>query len=148
MSRNLRIALVALAAVVAAVAFVIAKPGDDGDSGGADTTTAQTVERTTTEREAPPKPKVTRIRLRQGSVIGGARTIRATSGETVRIVVTSDTADELHLHGYDITRKAAPGKPARFVFRTKAEGLFEMESHTAEDAGREPLVAKVEVRPS
>ena len=146
MSRNMRIALVVLAAVVAAVAFVLAKPGDD--EGDGDRTTARTAERTGTEREVPPKPKVTRIRLRQGSVAGGAKTIRASSGETVRIVVASDTPDELHLHGYDITRKAVPGKPARFVFRTKAEGLFEMESHTAEDAGREPLVAKLEVNPS
>ena len=147
MSRSMRIALVALAAVVAAVAFVVAKPGDDDSK---DETTAQTVERTSTQREPEPKPrpKVTRIELRQGSVVGGPKTIRATTGETVRIVVASDAADELHLHGYDLTRNAAPGKPARFVFRTKAEGLFEMESHTAEDAGREPLVAKLEVRPS
>jgi hypothetical protein len=66
----------------------------------------------------------------------------------VRIVVRSDAADEIHLHGYDITRSAGPGQPAQFRFKADAEGAFEMESHVAEDAGRDPLVARLVVSPS
>ena len=29
----------------------------------------------------------------------------------VTIEVTSDTADEVHLHGYDIEKELVPGKP-------------------------------------
>ena len=54
----------------------------------------------------------------------------------MRIVVSADAEDDLHLHGYDIEKTAAPGKPARFDFDASIEGQFEMESHTAEDAGR------------
>ena len=65
----------------------------------------------------------------------------------MRLVVSSDGSDEIHLHGYDITRNAAPGKPARFRFKADIEGVFEIESHTAEDAGREPLIARLVVEP-
>jgi hypothetical protein len=51
-------------------------------------------------------------------------------GERVRIAVrTADTTDEVHLHGYDLTRSLAPGRPARFRFVAKNTGVFEMELH-------------------
>jgi FtsP/CotA-like multicopper oxidase with cupredoxin domain len=166
MTRNQRIALVAAAVVVAVLAFVIAQPGDDEDGGDrAATTPAQTeIEETAdggtdgggaeappeTDEEPPPPPELdaTRIQMRGGEVVGGAQDIEVTQGDTVRIVVTSDAPDEIHLHGYDITRNPAPGQPARFRFRADAEGAFEMESHVAADAGKDPLVARVVVEPS
>ena len=162
MSRNQRIALVVAAVAVAVLAFVIAQPGDDEDGGeGAATTPAQTdtggtaddggattPAETEEEPPPPPEPEITRIRMRDGSVVGGAQDIEVVRGDTVRIVVTSDAPDEIHLHGYDITRNPAPGKPARFQFRADAEGAFEIESHVALDAGLDPLVARLVVEPS
>jgi FtsP/CotA-like multicopper oxidase with cupredoxin domain len=160
MSRNQRIVLVVAALAVAALAFVIAQPGDDEDGGerASTTTPAQTetdagadgeaTEPTETEPPPPPKPEITRIRMRGGSVVGGAKDIEVARGDTVRIVVTADAADEIHLHGYDITENAGPGQPARFVFKADAEGAFEIESHVAEDAGKDPLVARLVVEPS
>jgi FtsP/CotA-like multicopper oxidase with cupredoxin domain len=161
MSRNQRIALVVAAVAVAVLAFVIAQPGDDDGGEQAATTPAQTdtgdgsgdggaQAPTATEEEPPPppEPEVTRIRIRDGSVVGGPQDIEVTRGDTVRIVVTSDAPDEIHLHGYDITRNPEPGRPARFQFRADAEGAFEIESHVAEDAGLDPLVARLVVEPS
>jgi FtsP/CotA-like multicopper oxidase with cupredoxin domain len=162
MSRNQRIALVVAAVAIAVLAFVLAQPGDDDDGGEqAATTPAQTETETApgdggtpapteTEEEPPPppEPEITRIQMRDGSVVGGAKDIEVTRGDTVRIVVTSDAPDEIHLHGYDITRTPEPGKPARFQFRADAEGAFEIESHVAEDAGLDPLVARLVVEPS
>jgi plastocyanin len=161
MPRNQRIALVVGALAVAVAAFVIAQPGDDEDDGGerAANTTAQTstaggdadggaTETQETEPPPPPEPEVTRIRIRGGSVVGGPKDIEVEAGDTVRIVVTTDAADEIHLHGYDITREPAPGRPARFRFKADAEGAFEIESHVAEDAGKDPLVARLVVSPS
>jgi FtsP/CotA-like multicopper oxidase with cupredoxin domain len=91
---------------------------------------------------------VTNLRLRGGQVVGGAKTIEAERGDTVRLVVRSDAPDELHLHGYDIEREAAPGRPARFRFTADAEGEFVLESHTAEHAGHEPVIARLLVGPS
>jgi FtsP/CotA-like multicopper oxidase with cupredoxin domain len=162
MSRNQRISLVVAALAVAVVAFLIARPGgDDEPDRSAATTPAQTETegqtgedsaepQPTTETEAParPKPKPTRIQIEGGTVVGGAKTIEVSKGDTVRIVVSSDATDEIHLHGYDITRNAGPGQPARFRFKANAEGAFEIESHTAEDAGLDPLVARLAVAPS
>lgn len=155
MSRNQRLALIAAAIAVAVVAFAIAQPGGDDDGGDKTDTAAQTTTAPATETNptatapAPrPEPAIHRIRLRDGAVVGGPKTIQVESGETVRILVASNADDELHLHGFDITRQAGPGSPARFAFKADIEGSFELESHTAEHAGREPLVARVEVGPS
>jgi hypothetical protein len=159
MSRNQRIGLIVAALVVGIVAFAVASPGGDEDDEQAAQTTPTQTETETTPEEAeeaeteaepapPPEPAVTRISIKGGQVVGGAKRIEAGSGETVRIVVTSDAQDELHLHGYDLTMNSAPGQPARFQFKANLEGVFELESHVAEDAGRDPLVAQVVVQPS
>jgi FtsP/CotA-like multicopper oxidase with cupredoxin domain len=161
MSRNQRIGLIAAAVIVAVVGFVIASPGGDDDSGDQAAQTAPDTQTETTgddetapdatETEAepppPPEPEVTRIRIRGGEVAGGPQDITVTSGDVVRIVVTSDAPDDIHLHGYDIEKQAAPGRPARFRVKADIEGSFEIESHVAEDAGREPLVARLNVEP-
>jgi FtsP/CotA-like multicopper oxidase with cupredoxin domain len=159
MSRNQRIGLVVVALLVAVVAFVLARPGggDDDADQAAQTTPAQTEPEaaeeeaqptTETEPAPPPKPKVSRIRIAGGAPVGGVRRVSATKGDTVRIVVTADAPDDIHLHGYDIEREAGPGQPARFTFKADIEGIFEIESHVAEDAGKDPLVARLVVQPS
>ena len=137
------------AVVVVVVAFVIASPGDDKEPQRPAAAATKTDSSTETESTPAPKPapSVERLALEQGAVKGGPPKISVTRGDTVRVVVSSDRPDELHLHGFDITRTAAPGKPARFNFKASIEGSFEMESHTAEDAGRDPLVARVVVAP-
>jgi plastocyanin len=129
MSRNQRLALVVGAIVVAVVAFVIAQSGGDDKSDNSKTST-------------------TNIVLAGNKVKSGPDTITVTKGDTVHIVVTSDKPNTIHLHGYNIEREAAPGKPARFDFTADTEGVFEIESHTWEDAGLEAGVSKLQVRPS
>jgi hypothetical protein len=161
MSRNQRIGLLAAALAVAVVAIVVAVASGGDDEGGqaAQTTTqaeTQTGSRTETGTETteqphetvPPEPLVTRIRIEGGQVAGGPADIKVTKGDEVRIVVSADTPDDIHLHGYDIEKPAEPGRPARFRFTADVEGIFELESHVAEDAGRDPLVGKLTVEPS
>ena len=146
MTRNQRIGLVVAALAVAVIAFVVAQPGDEEESPPASepASAGEAAESTPTEQ----KPAETRIRVEGGVVVGEAKTIRAAKNDIVRIVVSSDVPDEMHLHGYDIEKEAAPGEPARFRFKADAEGAFELESHAAEDAGNEPLVARLLVGPS
>jgi plastocyanin len=154
MSRNQRIGLIVAAVVVAVLAFVIASPGADDEPDTASQTTAtettKTETRTSTETEAPapPEPETTRIDIRGGEVAGGPAEIHATNGDTVVIVVSADAPDDIHLHGYDIEKNVEPGKPATFRFKANLEGEFELESHVAEDAGRDPLVGTLIVEPS
>jgi plastocyanin len=149
MTRNQRIGLIVAAVAVAVVAFVIASPGGDDNGGKATQTTpsASTGGQTNTEAPAAPAPVVARIQIRADKVVGGPTEIRAKNGDTVEIVVSADAPNDLHLHGYDIEKTAKPGQPARFEFKANAEGEFELESHTAEDAGLEALVATLIVEP-
>ena len=137
------------------IAFVVAQPGDDDDStpssSGSQTQTpadSGTDTETETQPEAPAEPPVTRISVKGGVIADDVKSIEVAKGDTVRIVVSSDVEDEIHLHGYDIEKEAAPGKPARFEFKADVEGAFELESHAAEDAGKEPLLARLLVGPS
>ena len=152
MTRNQRIALLVAALAVAVVAFVIARPSDDDDeSTPASTPSTQTQSGSETQAEEPAEPAeppVTRISVKGGVLVGDAKAIRVAKDDVVRIVVSSDVPDEIHLHGYDIEKEAEPGKPARFKFKADAEGAFELESHAAEDAGEEPLLARLLVGPS
>lgn len=161
MTGNQRIGLIVAAIAVVVVAVVIAVSGgdDEGDQTAGTTETTQTRAETDTgatasqteaqtESEAPPEPAATRIQLRGGEVVDGAADIKVTKGDQVRIVVSSDAPDDIHLHGYDIEKEVEPGKPATFDFTADIEGIFEIESHVAEDAGREPLIAKLTVEPS
>jgi FtsP/CotA-like multicopper oxidase with cupredoxin domain len=153
MSRNQRIGLVVGALIVAIVAFVVAQPGDDDDttpssSGTQTQTTSDGGTETETQPEEPAEPPVARISVKGGVIAGDVKSIEVAKGDTVRIVVSSDVEDEIHLHGYDIEKEAAPGKPARFEFKADVEGAFELESHVAEDAGKEPLLARLLVGPS
>jgi copper(I)-binding protein len=53
-------------------------------------------------------------------------------GTLVSITVSNPTADdEFHLHGYDLTEQAAPGKSATFTFVATDPGTFELESHAS-----------------
>jgi plastocyanin len=147
MSRNQRIALLLAAVAVAVVAVVVATSsgGDDSEPAGLTETTAQT-ETTATETTA--EPAETRIEIEGGKVVGGPADIKVKKGDHVSIVVSADAPDDIHLHGYDIEKPVEPGKPARFDFTADIEGIFEIESHVAEDAGRDPLLGKLTVEPS
>jgi hypothetical protein len=48
-------------------------------------------------------------------------------GSAVYIGVRSDTADEVHVHGYDLLSDVAPDHPATIEFVADAAGLFEVE---------------------
>jgi hypothetical protein len=150
MTRNQRIGLIVAALVVAVLAFVIASPGgdDEGDTAAQTTTTTTGAGgQTNAEEPAPPAPEVTRIQIRGGEVVGGPAEIHAKKGDTLVIVVSADAPDEVHLHGYDIEKEVAPGQAVRFQFKANLEGEFEIESHKAEDAGRNPLLGTLIVEP-
>lgn len=52
-------------------------------------------------------------------------------GATVTLTVRSDVANEIHVHGYEIFKDVAPGKPAVITFEADQPGLFEIETHEA-----------------
>lgn len=140
MSRGKRAGLLAIAAVIAVAAFVVLRSGDDdaGDSSKATTPASnEAPSGSSRPRQAePPPPRATRIRVSAGKPVGGVEDIRAEKGETVRFTITADAPEEVHLHGYDISRPVGPGRPARFRFEAEIEGIFEIElEHSAVPVG-------------
>jgi hypothetical protein len=87
--------------------------------------------------------EIHRIEVENGEPVGGIATIKAKQDDTVSFVVTSDVPDEVHVHGYELAKPVAPGKPARFSFTAELEGIFEVEIHEAGDA----QIAKLVVEP-
>jgi hypothetical protein len=58
--------------------------------------------------------------------------VTVSKGQLVRITVTSDVADELHVHGYDLGARLPAGTPGSVEFRADKTGLFEVETHESE----------------
>lgn len=51
-------------------------------------------------------------------------------GDLVEITVLIDVADEIHVHGYDLSFDAEPGTPVEITFAADAQGIFEVELET------------------
>jgi hypothetical protein len=88
-------------------------------------TTTQPTETTTAPK--PETPVTIRITVRDGRTVGGIARPKVKKDDRVVLIVTSDVADEVHLHGYDLSRDVAPGQPARIAFRATIPGRFEVE---------------------
>jgi hypothetical protein len=67
------------------------------------------------------------IEVKGGQVSGGVRQIQAPVGAPVELRVTSDQADIVHVHGYDLEAPVAPGEAATVTFTADIPGVFEVE---------------------
>ncbi len=111
MSGRQRVVLLVLAVVVAAGAFVVARSGnDDGD--------AKTSGKATVE-------------VRDAKPVGGVQDLTWKKGQTIDLTVKSDTADEVHFHGYDVHKDVDKGGTVRFQIPATITGKFvvELEDH-------------------
>jgi hypothetical protein len=157
-SPGARIAILLGSAVLLVGLFAVLRGRDDDDgpttaaqttratTAGPTTTTVLTTTPTTTAptttRPPNPGPRVIRVVVRDGRPVGGVRSARVRQNARIRIVVTADVSDHVHLHGYDLTADVAPGQPARIALRATIAGRFEVE---LEDRGL-PIL-ELEVRP-
>lgn len=62
-----------------------------------------------------------------GGVVEGPDRLEVALGQVVQVAVTSDTADEVHIHGYDILVDLAPGERQVIAFSADIPGIFEVE---------------------
>lgn len=118
-----RIGLVCLLVAGAVVAFLVAKPGEDDEPSSTSTPSTRSAGPTT----AAPRVKAVSIRVEGGKPVGGVRKIQVAKGERVRFSVSSDVADEIHVHGYDVKRDVPAGGTARFDFPATIDGIFVVE---------------------
>lgn len=72
-----------------------------------------------------------RISYADGQVSGETGRVPVALGTTVTVLVRSDVADEVHLHGYDKTVAVPAGGSATLRFSADIPGVFELELHEA-----------------
>jgi hypothetical protein len=149
-------ALIAAALGLIVSLYFALSPGGDDETSPA-TTAAQTTTAATTEpgvtttaatttaatTTAPAEPTVVRINVSvPGDKAPTVKHFTVKQGRQVVFTVKSELADEVHLHGYDLSADVAPGEPATIRFKATAPGLFE-----AELESRSLPIAELEVRP-
>ena len=96
-------------------------------------TTAPTTPASTT---APPPPTTEAGSLQIGisvhdGVVDGDDRIVVDRGTEIELTVTSDVADEVHVHGYDYKATVTPGAPAVILFVADLPGIYEVELEDA-----------------
>ena len=135
----------ALGAVAALVILFVVLSGDD-DNGGGSTTQTQAATGATgatgQENQAPAEPATKRIVIVNGKPQGGVQKLEYKKGDRIQFTVTSDVADEIHVHGYDLKKDVPAGGTVRFSFPASIEGVFE-----AELEGRKEQIAQLTVNP-
>jgi hypothetical protein len=124
--------------------FALAGCGGDGKSSAPTTSTvapatttapSTTTTRTTTTTKATTTAKTTttagpvtiRVLIEGGKPVGGIQRATVKKGQKVAIVVHSDVADEVHVHGYDLHKDVDAGGTVRIVFPATIAGVFEAE---------------------
>ena len=149
MRSNAGRALLGAALLIAAVVLFLALQDDGGDgapdgSGGSDPM-ARTEPGTDDDEDKPAKPpkaSIPVVAIENGKPIGGVAELEFDAGERIRFEVESDVADEIHVHGYDVSEDVEAGGSVRFDFPASIEGIFEVELE-----GRAEPIAELRVAP-
>ncbi len=138
-------ALIALTGIViAVVVFLFVANDDTADQESETTQQAETSTADTDDSEKPEKPKksvdepkepaepaVPELEIREGAPVGGTLEVEVVEGDELRIDITTDAADELHLHSYDVYLDIEPGQDNELlVENADIGGVFELESHS------------------
>jgi ABC-type glycerol-3-phosphate transport system substrate-binding protein len=124
-----------VAFVLAVGGLALAGCGGSSNSSGTTeaTTSAATTTPATTTTTAPTTtttanaPVTIRVVIKGGKPVGGIQRATVKKGQNVAIVVHSDVADEVHVHGYDLKKDVAAGGTVRIVFPATIVGEFEAE---------------------
>jgi hypothetical protein len=149
-----RLAIVVGAIVVLVVAYVVISGGDDekrsdstqpaasqpASTQSTDTGSDTSGTETATEPAAPPAPPT--VRVVDAKPQGGIKKLSFDKGDQIRFRVVSDTADEIHVHGYDLMKDVAKGGSVTFSFKGSIDGRFVVE---LEDHGEQ--IAELDVQP-
>ena len=149
MSSTTRVLMGVAAVAVLVIAFVVLRPADDPDpeptAATATATETPTPATTAESGETTPTPTPTpKPTVDPGPLLttAGVTKIRVKKGETVRFRARSSKAEEIHVHGYDLTKDVEAGQTVTMSFKADLTGIFEIEF---EHAGEE--IAQLRVDP-
>jgi hypothetical protein len=75
------------------------------------------------------KADTIRVAVKDGKVTPATHREPVARGDTVKLVDTTDTADEVHVHGVDVEKETTPGTPVTITLVAKDAGIYEVETH-------------------
>lgn len=131
-SNVMRLAMAVVAVAIAAVLFVVLQDAGD-ESNDSVSQVADTQDGQRRQERKPSEPAIPKVVVRDGKPVGGVAELTFNSGQRIRFRVSSDVGDEVHVHGYDISKDVEPGGSINFDFPADLEGIFEIElEHRAE----------------
>ena len=139
MTRGRRLALIGAVVVIAIIGFVIAKSGSDDKT---PTTSTTSTTNGVTIKGTVPRDEFTHLVVKDAKPVGGVKKIKVGKGDDVKFDVTSDVADEIHVHGYDFMKDVKKGGKVSFDFPAKLDGIFEIELEE-----RSEQIASLQVEP-
>jgi hypothetical protein len=117
----------AIAGVALAVVLFVVLSGDD-DSGSTPTTTTAADSSSDGGGGASSVPTIV---VKDGQPVGGVQDLSFDKGDQIQFVVESDTADEVHFHGYDIGKDVQGGGRVEFDVPATIDGVYEVELETS-----------------
>lgn len=82
-------------------------------------------------KQSGPVTETFEISIADGVVEGGPKQHKVKPGTKVVVEILSDQADDVHLHGIDISTKVGLHEPGRLEFTAKDQGSYDMEAHTS-----------------
>lgn len=123
------------AAVVVAVALVacgadeprVSTPTAPAPTSAPAATTTGSQPSTSPTTEAPRADVTIVVTYQGGQVTTDSKRVRVKRGQTVALTVTTDVAEELHIHGEDITKELPANTSVTVTFEAKQTGAFEVE---------------------
>ena len=131
--------VVTLLLALIAIGGLAACGGDDSTTDATPTTTAKGKDTGAAEGA---KPAIPTIAVRNGEPVGGVEELEYDAGEQIRFRVSSNRADEVHVHGYDVEQEIPAGNTVTLSFPADIEGIFEVELHESEQQ-----IAELRVNP-
>lgn len=117
------------AAALAVVGGVLGGCGREPGTGGASTAAPVPSGAGSSAAPAPagPTTRAISITVRGGTASGETGRVTVPLGTPVTMSVTSDVADEIHVHGYDRKAEIPAGGTASVSFTATVPGVFEAE---------------------
>ena len=143
MSRGQRLGFLGLAVAIAIFAAILLGSSAGEERQPAGTNAEATPTETGATATATPEPTATARPEPPLVSSDGVAKLRFDEGDTVRFRVRSDVADEVHVHGYDLSKDVEPGREVSFSFRADITGIFEIE---LEGAGQQIAQLRVDPR--
>lgn len=72
------------------------------------------------------------VAVRDGKVVPAPHRVDVPLGSQIKLQVTSDVDDEVHVHGFDVEQPLDAGRTTTIELTADQPGLYEVETHESE----------------